>query len=392
MYERLHGEILNCHMESWTGLEMSIKDLRACGEQALNRLTERSAQDAAAKKAGPADPATPPLLMRALTAPGARALLQPEFDRLQEEARQAKEQRDQVLATLAANPVELELDRIIEVPGHRRRLSPEEFADLRANLEVQELVHPVVVRLVPTEQGAAEAEAAPRYELISGYNRLDVFRVLGRRTIPVRVLGVDDAEVDGAAFWSNLLQPSLPDYEKYLGLKQYKERHDLSDAELARKAGVSKTLISFLMAFGKLPAEALEALESSPRALGANFAHRLAKATQNGRGPAVVEAINQLIAGEIKEQDEAVRRVEQGLSLQVNAGSDTPPASGRKVLASTVQFGNGPMTVCRMVSKGTSLRFEFKLEEHRERAQEILARAMDELASQLIGTDQSTGS
>ena len=378
---------------------MSMKDLRTRGEQALNRLTERSAQDAAAaKEGGPTDSAAPPLLMRALTAPGARALLQPEFDRLQDEARQAqevarqaKEQRDQVLAKLAANPVELELERIVEVPGRRRRLSPEEFADLRANLEVQELVHPVVVRLVPTEPGAAEAEAAPRYELISGYNRLDVFRVLGRRTIPVRVLGVDDAEVDGAAFWSNLLQPSLPDYEKFLGLKQYKNQHDLSDAELARRAGVSKTLISYLMAFGKLPAEALEALESSPRALGATSAQRLAKAAQNGRGPAVIEAIQQLVTGEIKEQEEAVRWVEQGPSLQGSTASGPPPASGRKVLASTVQFGNGPLTVCRMVSKGTSLRFEFKLEEHRERAQEILARTMDELALQLIGPDQATG-
>jgi hypothetical protein len=84
--------------------------------------------------------------------------------------------------------------------------------------------------------------------------------------------------------------------------------------------------------------------------------------------------------------------LEQGFSIQGNAASGPPPASGRKVLASTVQFGNGPLTVCRMVSKGTSLRFEFKLEEHGERAQEILARAMDELASQLIGTDQGAGS
>ena len=150
-------------------------------------------------------------------------------------------------------------------------------------------------------------------------------------------------------------------------------------------------MVSYLMASGKLPAEALEALESSPRALGVTSAQRFAKAAQNGRGPAVIEAIQQLVTGEIKEQEEAVRWVEQGPSLQGSAASGPPPASGRKVLASTVQFGNGPLTVCRMVSKGTSLRFEFKLEEHRERAQEILARTMDELASQLIGPDQATG-
>ncbi len=43
------------------------------------------------------------------------------------------------------------------------------------------------------------------------------------------------------------------------------------------------------------------------------------------------------------------------------------------------------------MSKGTSLRFEFKLEEYRGRPQEILARVMDELAAKLADLKGSAG-
>ncbi len=56
-------------------------------------------------------------------------------------------------------------------------------------------------------------------------------------------------------------------------------------------------------------------------------------------------------------------------------------------MASTVQISSRALTLCRMVSKGTSLRLEFKLDEHRERAQEIVAQAMEDLAAKLAGLD-----
>ena len=202
---------------------------------------------------------------------------------------------------------------------------------------------------------------------------------------------MDDAEVDGAAFWSNLLQPSLPDYEKYLGLKQYKDQHDLSDAELARRAGVSKTLISFLMAFGKLPAEALDILDGNSRLLGAACARRLAMVAQSGRATAVIEVLSLLSSGEVGSQEEAALLAEQGHQAKVAEPAEAPSPSGRKVMASTVQISSGALTLCRMVSKGTSLRLEFKLDEHRERAQEIVAQAMEDLAAKLAGLKGSAG-
>lgn len=371
---------------------MSMKNLRERGAEALTRLAagRTNTSDGSSSFDGGSSSTPPQTPRRAITAPGARALLQPEIDLLNERAQQAEQALAKLEDQQQANPVELELERIVEVPGRRRRLTPAEFAELRANLEANELVHPVVVRLLPGSSDTKASAALARYELISGYNRLDVFRLLGRRTIPVRVLGIGDDQVDGAAFWSNLLQPSLPDYEKFLGLRQYRDQHNLSDAELARRAGVSKALISYLMSFGKLPAGAIELLDANPRLLGSDCARRLVKVAENGRSAAVVEALTLLSAGEIASQEQAVVVAEQG-APQVKPAemADAAQPSGRKVLASTVQICSGALTLCRMVSKGTSLRLEFKLDEHRQRAQEIVEQAMADLAAKLAGLEDS---
>lgn len=362
---------------------MSMKNLRQRSADALSRLAAERAQPSEAAQPSAAAASVP---VRPITAPGARALLQPTIDALNERAESAeralaetRQAHEAAKAQLERNPVELELELIVEVPGRRRRLTPEEFAELRANLESNDLVHPVVVRRIggsaAGEARAGDGSRRGMYELVSGYNRLDVFRILGRRTIPVRVLDVDEEQVDAAAFWSNLLQPSLPDYEKYQGLKQYRDRHRLKDAEVARRAGISKTLMSFLMSFDQLPDGAKEALDANPRLFGASAARRFAKAAQSGKVDAVLEAIGLLSAGDTTQED-ALRIAEGGSPARV-----VPP--GRKVLASTVQIRSGQFDLCRMVAKGSSLRLEFKLEEHRERAQEIVAQAMEDLAVRL---------
>ena len=374
---------------------MSMKDLRQRSADALSRLAaERSQSGAFPSADAQTTPAAPGVALRPITAPGARALLQPTIDALNERALAAeqalaatREAHEAALAHVERNPVELELDRIVEVPGRRRRLSPEEFAELRANLEVNDLVHPVVVRRIPAPAtnagGAASLPDVALYELVSGYNRLDVFRILGRRKIPVRVMDVQEAEVDAAAFWSNLLQPSLPDYEKYQGLKQYRDQRQLSDAAVARQAGISKTLMSFLMSFDQLPEGAREALDANPRLFGATAARRFAKAAAAGKHASVMEAISLLSAGDMSQED-ALRIADGGSSSR-----SMPP--GRKVLASTVQIRNGQFDLCRMVAKGSSLRLEFKLEEHRERAQEIVAQAMEDLAARLSALESGKG-
>lgn len=60
-----------------------------------------------------------------------------------------------------AGALEVEIAARDEVPGRRRKLWPSEYAALRANLETNELIHPIVYR----------PPGSCRHEFVSGHTR-----------------------------------------------------------------------------------------------------------------------------------------------------------------------------------------------------------------------------
>lgn len=181
--------------------------------------------------------------------------------------------------------MDLDLSRIIKVPGRQRPLTPDERAELKANLDKNPLAHPVTV-LPETEAG---------FELLSGYNRVDIYEELGRKTIKAFVIDVEPEKVNALAFYANLLAPSLPDFKKYQGLKQRQQETGFTYEQLTEESGMSMSTISRLFQFDDLPAPVLEVLEANPFVLGATAAVSLAQATKAGRGDLVLEAVNKLV-------------------------------------------------------------------------------------------------
>lgn len=217
------------------------------------------------------------------------------------DARQRLTEAEAALATaLAKQPRQKAmLAELHEVPGRRRRLTAEQYAELRANLEHNPLAHPVAVRI----------RKAGGYEIISGNNRVAIYRELGRSEIDITVLELSDDDTERTAFYSNLLSPSLTDYEKYLGFKQRMLTKGYSQSQVATEAGVSQPYISFLMAFDDLPKAALCSVAGAPALFGANTVLKLAALAKAGKELKVIEASQKLATGELKSQDAAVRHV-----------------------------------------------------------------------------------
>lgn len=172
------------------------------------------------------------------------------------------------------------------VEGRRRHLSPDEFAELKANLASFPLITPVTIRALPT--GA--------YELVSGHNRVQAYRELGRNEIEANLIDLEEEQVLPASFYSNLLSPSLPDYEKYRGFKQLQVASGKSQAELASESGVSKSMLSMLFSFDDLSSAAHAILSKHPQAVSALLASKLKQL------PHAEEAIERLAQGGITQQ------------------------------------------------------------------------------------------
>jgi ParB family chromosome partitioning protein len=233
---------------------------------------------------------------------------------------------------------ELTLDLLDEVSGRRRKLSAEEFSELVDNLRNNELVTPVVVRKID----------AGRFEIVSGHNRVAAFRALGRTTIPAVISDSDDAQAELNAFYANLLQPALPDYEKYLGFLMIKGRQPtLSHEDIADLAGVSRSQVTKLMSFDGLPKEAHALLQQHVNAIGAHAAKELAMLARQGKSDAVVMAITKVAAGEL-DQGQAIKFASSTL---VKIEKATPEV---------VKFKSGRATFCEYRRVDKVIRLSFK--------------------------------
>jgi ParB family chromosome partitioning protein len=254
---------------------------------------------------------------------------------------------------------EIPLEKLFEAVGRRRNLSSQEFAELRENLRHNELVTPITVRRREDDT----------YEIISGHNRVSAFRELGRTSILAVVSEADGAQADINAFYANLLQPSLPDYEKYLGFCMIKERRpDLSHEAIADMTGLSRSQVTKLMAFAALPAEAHEVLRNHVSAVGASAAQDLANLAKLGKAQQVVEAIARIAAGDL-DQAQAVRF----------AGA---AAKEKAAKPETIKIKSGKSVFCELRRADKVIRLSFKTAEEAEDLESAIREVLEQRARQ----------
>jgi ParB family chromosome partitioning protein len=184
--------------------------------------------------------------------------------------------------------------------------------------------------------------------VVSGENRLQAYRDMGRATIPVTVLQLAEEQVERAAFFANLITQELSDYERWQGFKREQEATGMSQSELARLAGVSDQLVSDLFAFSRLPKAALEEIGAHPQRIGVKLVKELARLSGGERDGRVVEAVRLVIQGELKQQQAMAH-------ARAVPRASKPEASARRILAGRFKFAER-----RAV--GSSVRVDFAAE------------------------------
>jgi len=240
-------------------------------------------------------------------------------------------------------PMEVDISRLIKVPGRQRPLTPDERAELKANLAANPLIHPVAI-LPETPAG---------FELLSGYNRTEIYEELGRTKILAVVIDVSPAEAERLAFYANLA-PALPDYKKYEGLKALQVQHGFDQAGLCKESGMSSSTVSRLMQFEDLPAGAHEILRRNPHILGATAASGLAKAAKAGREDLVVEAVSKLAEAAADEQKK-VRFTEENAVALANGVRPAPP---KPAAAAPLIVKQGKKNFAKLVVRGNRVTVE----------------------------------
>ncbi|NML16734.1 ParB/RepB/Spo0J family partition protein [Azohydromonas caseinilytica] len=262
----------------------------------------------------------------------------------------------QELESRAGRPVVLPIDALQPSRFQTAGLDEARIENLRANLEHNALASPVVVRT------AGEGV----YEIVAGHHRVEAFRRLNRQEIDAVIKDYADDEAMALVFFDNFLAPEIPDFHKYLGFEQIRRASGMSQEALAKKAGVSRSLVTQLFSFERLPASALELIAASPRAVGANLAQGLAQyaADQPER---VTEAIRLVIEKKL-DQSKAVAMFREG----------TPKP--RATPATPVVIRSGRKTFCDVLASGNRVVVRFKSAEDQARAAQAIEDLLRTLA------------
>jgi ParB family chromosome partitioning protein len=116
----------------------------------------------------------------------------------------------------------------------RMEFSEQGLADLSASIKTQGVLQPILVRPLPGGQ----------FELVAGERRLRASKMAGLREIPALVREMNDQESLAIALIENLQREDLNAIEEALGYKQLMEQFGLSQEDLAKSVGKSRSALA----------------------------------------------------------------------------------------------------------------------------------------------------
>lgn len=168
----------------------------------------------------------------------------------------------------------------------RSGIKPEGLEELIASIRERGILQPLLVRPHPEHTG--------RYQIIAGERRWRAAQAIPLHEVPVLVRALSDVEAAAAALVENLQRTDLDPIEEAEGLMRLIETHKLSQEEIGRMIGKSRSHVANTIRLVNLPANVQQHVREGR--LTAGHARALLAASDPGML--------------------AVRVVEQGLSVR----------------------------------------------------------------------------
>lgn len=143
----------------------------------------------------------------------------------------------------------------------RRDFAREALEGLAESIKSQGVLQPILVRPAPGTR-------PPRYEIVAGERRWRASQLAGLAEVPVVIRELSDQETLAAALIENLQREDLNPLEEALGMHELKEEFGLSQEELSKTLGKSRSSIANSLRLLNLNARAQEALRSGTISAG----------------------------------------------------------------------------------------------------------------------------
>ena len=218
----------------------------------------------------------------------------------------------------ASGPLQVALDDIAPNPHQpRRSIDARELEELAASIREHGLLQPLVVApLSPDAPGAGA-----RYQLIAGERRLQAARMAGLTQVPVVIKDVTSRELLELALVENIQRADLNALEEAAAYQQLVQEFGLTQEEVARRVGRSRTTITNALRLLRLPEEIKEALRSGRISEG--HARAILGLEDAADQLAVLRAVEKR-ALSVRQTEELVRRLASATQAPAEAPQPSP--------------------------------------------------------------------
>ena len=156
-------------------------------------------------------------------------------------------------------PNEISLDQL--TPGEfqpRTKMHKETLEELAESIKNQGVLQPLLVR----------ERASGRYEIIAGERRWRAAQIAGLKSVPVSIKKVNNNDAAKIALVENLQREDLNAMDQSRGLQRLQMEFNLSQEELAKSIGKSRSAVTNLLRLSKLDKKVQGYLESGEIEMG----------------------------------------------------------------------------------------------------------------------------
>ncbi len=146
--------------------------------------------------------------------------------------------------------LEVDIDKVVANPHQPRlKFDEEKLQELAQSIKEHGIIQPLIV-----------TEKDGRYELIAGERRLQASKLANLKKVPVIVKKIQDKEKLELAIIENIQRHDLNPIEEAKAYKKLMDDFEMSQEDVAKKMGKSRSVVANKLRLLKLPIEAVRAL------------------------------------------------------------------------------------------------------------------------------------
>ena len=158
----------------------------------------------------------------------------------------------------AASKIRLPIDKIVANPYQpRKNFDPVKLQELADSIKEHGVFTPILVRAV-----------GDKYEIIAGERRYRASKLAGEKDIPAIIEQFDDEEMSEIALIENIQRENLSALEEARAYAEMQQKYGLTQQELARKVGKSRSYIANILRLRQLPSKVQNELENHHLSVG----------------------------------------------------------------------------------------------------------------------------